>query len=396
MLSTDHMGVIYKKIRFGQTVFRLPRSYVADRIMDDFNMEQALIHILVDNKGRVSRRRIGRKFRDATGTNVSDGTLVGKLQELKCLVKRRRYKPKLTETHEWTRYFFGARHHKERYHAWIDIDEKWFYVVRVKGWVWILPDYMDEKQLKRLPVQSKRYITKVMFLTAVARPIFAQDGTCIFNGKVGNWRVAELRRYAQQYHGKFVHHEAGDPYMKDVNLDAECYCKILRAKLLPRIRELRRTVWDPFFRNRDYEVRVQHDGAPGHRADGIEAYLESIFAAVNVRFIRQPAKSPCCNLLDMCVFNVLAARVAQCDYDSKEELIAAVKEAWLSLNPTTLSKCWASKCITMRRFIDNNGREIDAAHVGLTSAFREGGLPELWREVDRYCAVSHAPESNKK
>ena len=94
--------------------------------------------------------------------------------------------------------------------------------MRVKGFVWILPDYMDEKQLKRLPVQSKRYITKVMFLTAVARPIFYSSGKCIFNGKVGNWRVAELRRYKQQYHGKFVHHDAGDPYMKDVNLDAEC------------------------------------------------------------------------------------------------------------------------------------------------------------------------------
>ena len=162
--------------------------------------------------------------------------------------------------------------------------------------------------------------------------------------------------------------------------------------MLPRIRELRRTVWDPFFGGSDYDVRVQHDGAPGHRADGIEAYLEHIFRAVRVRFIRQPAKSPCCNLLDMCVFHVLAARVAQCDYDTKEELVAAVKEAWLSLNPMTLSKCWASKAVTMRRFVDNCGKEIDAAHVGLTSAFREGGLPEVWAEVDRYCAVRHPTE----
>ena len=91
-MSTGHMGKIYKKIRYGQTVVRLPRIYVHDRIMDDFNMQQALIHIIVENKGRVSKRRIGTKFREATGTDVSNSTLIRKLQELKVLVKRRRYK----------------------------------------------------------------------------------------------------------------------------------------------------------------------------------------------------------------------------------------------------------------------------------------------------------------
>ena len=45
---------------------------------------------------------------------------------------------------------------------------------------------MSAKLIKRLPVQSKRYITKVMFLPAVARPIFAADGSVLFDGKVGN------------------------------------------------------------------------------------------------------------------------------------------------------------------------------------------------------------------
>ena len=37
----------------------------------------------------------------------------------------------------------------------------------------------------------------------------------------------------------------------------------------------------------------------------------------------------------------------------------------------------------MRRFIDNEGEEIDSAHVGLGAAFLEGGLVEVWNEVDR-------------
>ena len=47
----------------------------------------------------------------------------------------------------------------------------------------------------------------------------------------------------------------------------------------------------------------------------------------------------------------------------------------------------------MRRFIDNEGEEINAAHVGLGAAYREGGLVELWLEVERYCARRHPKES---
>lgn len=69
-----------------------------------------------------------------------------------------------------------------RWDNWIDIDEKWFYVVCLKGFVWYLPDYMDLSTVQ-LPVESKRYIQKIMFLCAVAKPIYDDDGTCLFDGK---------------------------------------------------------------------------------------------------------------------------------------------------------------------------------------------------------------------
>ena len=56
------------------------------------------------------------------------------------------------------RRFFGAKHLKTRWHNWIDLDEKWFYVVRIKGFVWIIPDYMDADVIKSLPVESKRHV----------------------------------------------------------------------------------------------------------------------------------------------------------------------------------------------------------------------------------------------
>ena len=44
---------------------------------------------------------------------------------------------------------------------------------------------MNKDKIKSLPVQSKRYITKVMFLCAVAKPIYDEAGECLFDGKVG-------------------------------------------------------------------------------------------------------------------------------------------------------------------------------------------------------------------
>ena len=83
------------------------------------------------------------------------------------------------------RYVFGSKYSDCSWKYWVDVDEKWFYVVRVKGFVWVLPGYMDVDKVKQIPVQNKRYITKVMFLVAVTRPVYAEDGTCIFDGKVG-------------------------------------------------------------------------------------------------------------------------------------------------------------------------------------------------------------------
>jgi hypothetical protein len=36
-------------------------------------------------------------------------------------------------------------------------------------------------------VQNKAHITKVMFLTAVARPRFDANGVCTFDSKIGMW-----------------------------------------------------------------------------------------------------------------------------------------------------------------------------------------------------------------
>ena len=259
-----------------------------------------------------------------------------------------------------------------------------FYVVRVKGYVWILPEYMSKAHIRRLRVQSKRYVTKVMFLTAVARPIFDSHGNVIFDGKVGMWRVCDLRRRASNYISKSargVRYRKGDFFVKDVNLGAVKYVEILMESLLPAVRRVKRLFWDPLARGSEYIIKIQHDGAPGHRANGIERQLNKVFACVNAKFIRQPPKSPESNMLDLCVFNSLAATVAHYDYSTKDELVAAVFEAWTQMDENKLELMWAIKAVNMFCYVKLHGREFDQPHFDMRTAMTKGGFAAVWDRV---------------
>jgi len=140
-VSTGTVYTTWDRIRHGKEVFRKPRVY-DDCIMDSLENHLALIDIVVDNKGRLSKRRMATKFLDKTGILVSSDTLVRHLKSLKARVTKRRYCPQLTELHKMQRYVYGAKYLDCRWKYWVDVDEKWFYVVRVKGFVWVLPGYI--------------------------------------------------------------------------------------------------------------------------------------------------------------------------------------------------------------------------------------------------------------
>ena len=120
------------------------------------------------------------------------------------------------------------------------MDEKWFYTVRIKGYVWILPGYMDPDDIQAIRVESKRYITKIMCLVAVAKPVYGVDGELRFSGKVGCWRVANVAEYKTNYTGKFVRHKKGDLHIVNVNMDAETYVEIMTERLLLELKRIKK------------------------------------------------------------------------------------------------------------------------------------------------------------
>ena len=63
----------------------------------------------------------------------------------------------------------------------IHIDEKHFYITHETQTYYLA---LGEVEPHR-EIQSKRFIPKIMFMCAVAKPIYASNGDVIFDGKIG-------------------------------------------------------------------------------------------------------------------------------------------------------------------------------------------------------------------
>ncbi|KAF0684296.1 Aste57867_23714 [Aphanomyces stellatus] len=77
----------------------------------------------------------------------------------------------------------------------VHLDEKWFYITKVKRTFYLVP---GEKEPER-KCKSKRFITKVMFLSAVARPRYDEVTGLWWKDKIGTWPFTEKVAAARSY-----------------------------------------------------------------------------------------------------------------------------------------------------------------------------------------------------
>ena len=92
-------------------------------------------------------------------------------------------RPLLSERHMKAREDWALQHLYCDFTAHIDVDEKWLYSVSKHGHLKMHPGIVAP----RMPVQSKRFISKLMFITAIGRP----DPKHNFDGKIGCWCFIE-------------------------------------------------------------------------------------------------------------------------------------------------------------------------------------------------------------
>ncbi|CAM9686878.1 unnamed protein product [Discosporangium mesarthrocarpum] len=136
---------------------------------------------------------------------------------------------------------------------WVHVHEKWFYVM--KDGRGIYPH--TEEDAPKLPrAQNKRFITKVMFLAAVARPRMISYGVW-FDGKIGIWPIADIVAVMRSNKNR----KKGTMMLKPATINAERYKELMIDKIISVIKA--RMPRPP-----GHTIFVQQNGAKPHTGGG--------------------------------------------------------------------------------------------------------------------------------
>jgi hypothetical protein len=235
----------------------------------------------------------------------------------------------LTPTHQTRRLAFvedrkdqnDPMHFDPQYDT-IHIDEKWFYVDKVNRKCWVAEDEEEHYTQQR----NKKFMDKVMFLAAVARPRKNTPDAINwdFDGKVGVYPFIEYNEAVRSSRNR----ERGELVMVPVNVNKELFQTYILDWLLPDIKlkcpaaMLESTIY------------IQMDNASPHNIDTKEIDIALFDAKCNELEIRceirrQPAQSPDTNICDLCFFpSIQALYFETLNIRTTEDIVAGVDEAF--------------------------------------------------------------------
>ena len=244
----------------------------------------------------------------------------------------------------------------------VHVDEKWFFISEKQLHLYIVPG----EELPPRSCQNKDHILKVMFLCALARPRFAPNGDCLFDGKIGMFPIVEsvvAQRTSR-------HRPRGANIVRPVNVTKERYRQLIVEKVVPAIKEK----WP--CRNRN--IVIQQDGASSHIDEDDAAFVEVAQTGTwNITLETQPPKSPDLNVLDLSFFRALQSYQWRSGFvNTIEELIVQVQRAYETFPPRSIDFAF----LTLQCCIDDilaihGDNDYFIRHMGKEGLLRMGMLP---------------------
>ena len=245
----------------------------------------------------------------------------------------------------------------------INIDEKLFNLCKVKSKYYLLP---GEKTPLRV-AKSKRFIEKIMFLCAVARPRHDTTNNTLFDGKLGIWPFVE--EVAAQRSSR--NRPAGTMETKSVSVKRHNFREMLIDKLLPAIMEK----WPPAYR--EHQILIQQDNATPH----CEVIDEEFGKAVDdvgwdIKLVCQPPNSPDLNVLDLGYFAAIQCLQYKKNAKNVNELIQAVYDSFDELGHHKLNNIFLTLQGVMEQIILNDGgNDYKLPHMNKAKLARNNELP---------------------
>ena len=216
------------------------------------------------------------------------------LQQDVCCIHTSSLKPTLTEENKVSRMelalSFINRNDTSKFEHMEDlihVDKKWFYLTK-NGQCFIIA--ADKAELYR-HVQHKSFLTKIMFLCAVASPRYDTNKNAWFDGKIGIWPIGKWEPVKQS----LKKHAKGTPVWKNQCITQDLYWEYLIQKLLPAIKQK----WP----TNNGRIWLQQDGAKSHILEDNEEFKEAVDEiGLNLTVYTQLPNSPDTNMLDLGFF----------------------------------------------------------------------------------------------
>ena len=242
----------------------------------------------------------------------------------------------------------------------INIDEKWFYRTK-DGQRFII--VVDEAEPYR-HVQHKSFLTKIMFLCAVARPRYDTNKNAWFDGKIGIWPIRKWEPAKQSSKKR----AKGMPVWKNQCITRDVYCEYLIQKFLPAIKER----WP----TNNRRIQLQQDGAKSHILGDDMEFKEAVDKiGLNLTMYTQSPNSPDTNILDLGFFRAIQLFNDDCPAN-EEELIKSVEKAYGEYPLHKLKHVWLTLQSCLNMIIENDGgNDYKILHMGKESMERRGLLP---------------------
>jgi hypothetical protein len=189
----------------------------------------------------------------------------------------------------------------------IHLDEKWFYIFEENQRMLLVPG----ETAPHRTCKSKRFIRKIMFLCAIARPRFDQEtNECIFDGKIGIWPFIEEVEAQRSSRNR----PRGMLEIKAIDVNRDVSREYMTDYLLPGIMVK--------FPDVESVIYLQQDNARAHIHPDDEVFSEAaILSGLNLEFIKQPPNSPDTNICDLGFFRAIQSL-------QQEEIAETLEQAY--------------------------------------------------------------------
>ena len=251
----------------------------------------------------------------------------------------------------------------EDFYQSVHVDEKWFFISKDHQRYYLVPgETPPDRQL-----QNKDHIMKVMFLAAVARPIYDVDGECVFDGKIGIFPFIEQAPAQRASRLR----PRGTIITRPVPVNKERYRDFLMNKVVPAIK----VKWGTRV-NRN--IVIQQDGASAHINEDDPAFVAAGSEGTwNIRLETQPAKSPDFNVLDLSFFRALQSHQWSTPVANNiDGLVAQVLAAFNTFETRKLDFAFLTLQYCMDDVLAIHGdNNYKIRHVGKEAMLAAGTLP---------------------